>query len=201
MITNNTKTKHNELTKIKQSIIKRLYKNGFVPKTFLSFNPHQPNCSEMYLGYHFRKCLKKYYSQPNVLGRDFNERLDEQYKLVIFFENGQDRDTEKHPHLHILTELEGSKALNLYCFLVYSLQNRYPCMTGQLINIEDTPQDLLNVWSYCDKEQKEFERGQSKYGNVILTHADLQKKIFYKDPREKLSCIEEWFRSPPSSSM
>lgn len=187
------------LTNIKQSIIKRLYKNGFVPKTFLSFNPREVNCSEVYLAYHFRDVLKKYYSQPHILGRRFYKRINEQYKLVIFFENGEDRDTEKHPHLHILTELELSLVTQFFTFLLDGMTKRYVFMVGNLSEVEDTPQDILDVWSYCDKEQKEFERGQSKYGNVILTHRDLQKRIFYKDPSDKLSCIEEWFRSPPSS--
>lgn len=183
---------------ITQSITKRLYKNGFVPNTFMTFNPHQTNCSAMYLAYYFRDNLKKYYSQPNVLGKRFNKRRDEQYKLVIFFENGEDRDTEKHPHLHILTELKLEQAIPFYNFLLDGMSKNYVFMTGDLSMIEDKPQDLLNVWGYCDKEQYEFERGLSKYGNTILTHKDLQKRIFYKDPKEKLNCIDEWFRSPPS---
>lgn len=183
---------------IKQSITDRLYKNGFIPKTFLTFNPHFPSYSESYLAYHFREVLKKYYSQSNILGRRFYKRLDEQYKLVIFFENGQDRDYEKHPHLHILTELDLETATQFYDFMLNGLEKIYPSITGSLQIVEDTPQDLLNVWSYCDKEQKEFDRGQSKYGNIILTQTDLQKRIFYVNPKDRLNSIDEWFRSPPS---
>lgn len=182
------------LSKITQAIITRLYKNGFIPRTFISFNPHQTNCSQAFLAYNLRDCLKKYYSQPAVFGRRFNEHIEEQYKLVMFIENGKLRDFEKHPHLHILTELEGREALNFYCFLVYSLQNHYPDMTGNLLNIKDTPQDLLNVWRYCDKEQKEFEFGESKYGNVMLTHKSLQKKISYDSGVDKLQNIQNWFK-------
>lgn len=179
----------NNIHQIQQAIINRLYKNGFIPRTFLSFNPHQTNCSHTYLAYHLRNCLKKYYSQPSVLGKRFNNHVDEQYKLVIFIENGNLRDFEKHPHLHILTELEGSKAELFYNFLLSNLENHYPFITADLQNITDTPQDLLNVWSYCDKEQREFERGQSKYGNVILTHRDLQKKLASNKPAD----IYNWF--------
>lgn len=179
---------------ITQAIITRLYKNGFIPRTFLSFNPHQTNCSQAYLAYNLRKSLKKYYSQPAVFGRDFNKHIEEQYKLVIFIENGELRDFEKHPHLHILTELSNKEALNFYCFLIYSLQNYYSYMTGQLLNVKYTPQDLLNVWGYCDKEQREFDSGQSKYGNVMLTHKNLQTPMEYDRNFDKLQNIQNWFR-------
>lgn len=182
------------LPNIMQTIITRLYKNGFIPKTFLSFNPHKTNCSHPYLVYNLRDCLKKYYSQPSVFGRRFNEHIDDQYKLVMFIENGKLRDFEKHPHLHILTELESSIALKFYCFLLFSLQNYYPDMTGNLNNIKDTPQDLLNIWGYCDKEQREFDLCQSKYGNVMLTHKSLQTPMNYDKNFDKLQNIQNWFK-------
>ena len=43
-----------------ERIIKRLYENGFVPNTFITFNPKQKNISEQRLMYYFKEVLGKY---------------------------------------------------------------------------------------------------------------------------------------------
>lgn len=91
-----------------ERIIKRLYENGFVPNTFITFNPGQINISEQYLAYHFKEALGKYYAK--TLGKRYNKHPELQYKMIVFLEHGKNRDVDENmPHLHILIDLPKDK--------------------------------------------------------------------------------------------
>ncbi len=193
--TNNPTSNTIELTPDQQSLVQRLYYNGFKPNMFVSLNPHRTNLSQMNLLFHFKEALKEYYSQKSVFGRHFNKRKDEQYPLIVFLENGKIRDMEKHPHLHFLAEVPQEKADNFIDVIRSKIRFYYPETTMSVQNITDRPFDMLSCWMYSDKEQVESDRNPSLIPDKIFTHRDFQKSVKHYDRSTRDEYIRDWYYS------
>lgn len=183
-----------------EKIIKRLYENGFVPNTFITFNPGQTNISEQKLAYHFKEGLGKYYSK--TLGKRYNKHPEKQYKMIVFLEHGKNRDIdESTPHLHILIDLPKDKVQDFYEFMLNHLTLYYYYISDvrdkTLIDITGQPLDMKQLWCYGDKEFVKSEKGRRFRPSRIFTTKDFQKPIRHFNQYNKHECIREWFLSAP----
>ena len=183
-----------------EKIIKRLYENGFVPNTFITFNPGQTNISEQHLVYRFKEGLGKYYSK--TLGKRYNKHPEKQYKMIVFLEHGKNRDIdESTPHLHILIDLPKDKVQDFYEFMLNHLTLYYYYISDvrdkTLIDITGQPLDMKQIWCYCDKEFVKSEKDRRFRPSRIFTTKDFQKPIPHFNQYNKKECIREWFLSAP----
>ena len=87
------------------NMLNRVVGDSFSPNVYITFNPHQCNCSSMWLLFNFKQALGRFYQ--NVLKhKRFYKHKDQQYPLIVFLENGKNRDIgENNPHLHVLVQL------------------------------------------------------------------------------------------------
>lgn len=190
-----------ELTNPEQEkIVKRLYENGFVPNTFITFNPKQPNIPEQKLMYHLKEALGKYYS--NTLGKRYNKHPERQYQLIVFLEHGKNRDLgENIPHLHILIDLPKDKVKDFYEFILNYLRLYYHDLSDErdktLIDITGQPLDMKRLWCYGDKELVKSEKDRRFRPNRIFTAKDFQKSVRHFNQYNKEECIRDWFLSAP----
>lgn len=183
-----------------ERIIKRLYENGFVPNTFITFNPGQINISEQYLAYHFKEALGKYYAK--TLGKRYNKHPELQYKMIVFLEHGKNRDVDENmPHLHILIDLPKDKVQDFYEFMLDRLRIYYYYISDvrekTLIDITGHPLDMQRLWCYGDKELVKSEKDRRFRPSRIFTTKDFQKPIRHFNQYNKRECIREWFLSAP----
>ena len=183
-----------------EQTIKRLYENGFVPNTFITFNPRQQNISEQYLAYHFKEALGKYYAK--TLGKRYNKHPELQYKMIVFLEHGKNRDVDENiPHLHILIGLPKDKVQDFYEFMLDRLRMYYYDISDvrdkTLIDITGQPLDMQRIWCYGDKELVKSEKDRRFRPSRIFTTKDFQKPIRHFNQYNKNECIREWFLSAP----
>ena len=184
------------LLKNNKNMLKRLVLNGFTPNLYLTLNPHHYNCSPSILLFNFREALIHYYSRED---RNFNNNKDKQYPLILFLENGRNRDLdEKNPHPHILIQIPEDKQESFVDFVYDYLYQYYPSLTEYDTTIDMTTQttDMLNIWMYNDKEQREFDINPLMTANKIFTTSDFQKSIKF-NKTNKYKMIEEWYKSEP----
>lgn len=181
-----------------KSKLKRLVSNGFYPNLYLTFNPHQYDCSQMMLMFHLKQALGIFYKTV-LKHKRFYKHKDKQYPLIVFLENGRNRDLdEKTPHQHILIQIPEDKINAFVDFNYNYLKQFYPSLTKDATIIDNTGEtvNMLNIWMYNDKEQTEFDINPLMIANKIFTTSDFQKPIkFNKD--NKYEKIEEWFKSAP----
>ena len=160
-----------------ERIIKRLYENGFVPNTFITFNPGQKDISEQYLAHRFKEALGKYYSK--TLGKRYNKHPELQYKMIVFLEHGKNRNFDENiPHLHILIDLPKDKVQDFYEFMLDHLGIYYHDISDvrdkTLIDITGQPLDMQRLWCYGDKEfvKSEKDRRKENYQSTSLINTD-----------------------------
>ncbi len=129
---------------------------------FITLNPHIENLSRKRLIKDFRFILQKYYRK--TLGPRYYKHKDKQFNIGVFQEDGC-RDFIQ-PHLHII--IDGPlKYVNLfYAFIKENLSRLYPSLSSKLQIINNTKNDLINVYSYCLKED-----------NPIITNEVLYERI------------------------
>lgn len=177
------------------NMLNRVVGDSFSPNVYITFNPHQCNCSSMWLLFNFKQALGRFYQ--NVLKhKRFYKHKDQQYPLIVFLENGKNRDIgENNPHLHVLVQLPIDKKKAFVDAIYDMLKQEYPSLTkdDKLINTTD---DLVGIWNYNDKEQAEFDMNPRMKANKIFTISDFQKPIHF-DKTNKYEKIEEWFKSEP----
>lgn len=129
---------------------------------FITINPHIENLSRKKLIKDFRFILQKYYRR--TLGPRYFKHKDKQYKIGVFQEDGC-RDFIQ-PHLHIIVDIPLKYINVFYIFIKENLLKLYPSLSSDLQIIRNTKNDLINVYSYCLKENK-----------TIVANNDLYERI------------------------
>ena len=114
-----------------------------IKQYFITMNPHHIDLNEYELKKDFKTALLKYYRR--ILGRHFNKRKDEQYKLYVFMEKGK----SNQPHLHIIATIDNMEVDNFYYSISAIMKRKYKTLTSDIREIYEES----NLLNYLTKEQ------------------------------------------------
>lgn len=114
-----------------------------IKQYFITMNPHHIDLNEYELKKDFKTALLKYYRR--ILGRHFNKRKDEQYKLYVFMEKGKSNQS----HLHIMATVDDMEVDNFYYSISSIMKRKYLTLTSDIREIYEES----NLLSYLTKEQ------------------------------------------------
>ena len=114
-----------------------------IKQYFITMNPHHMDLNEYELKKDFKTALLKYYRR--ILGRHFNKRKDEQYKLYVFMEKGK----SNQPHLHIIATIDNMEVDNFYYSISAIMKRKYKTLTSDIREIYEES----NLLNYLTKEQ------------------------------------------------
>lgn len=124
-----------------------------IKQYFITMNPHHIDLNEYELKKDFKTALLKYYRR--ILGRHFNKRKDEQYKLYIFMEEGKNHQ----PHIHMIAMVDDMMVDNFYYSISSIMKRKYKTLTSDIREIyEET-----NLFNYLTKEQKPIFSNEDLY--------------------------------------
>lgn len=126
-----------------------------------TFQPNKTNCSKRRLIEDFAYTLKKFYRK--TFGSRYYKHKDKQFKFTIFYSIG--KRNQKHPHLHIIADVEEKYIASLHFFLYRNMKKIYPSLTVDLQNLP-TAKDFEYICKYY-AEQAE----------TILNENDLYERI------------------------
>jgi len=114
-----------------------------IKQYLITMNPHHIDLNEFELKKDFKTALLKYYRR--ILGRHFNKRKDEQYKLYVFMEKGK----SNQPHLHIIATIDNMEVDNFYYSISAIMKRKYKTLTSDIREIYEES----NLLNYLTKEQ------------------------------------------------
>ena len=140
-------------------IIQKDYTIMFITMTF---QPNKTNCSKRKLIDDFNYTLKRFYRK--IFGSRYYKHKDKQFKFTIFYSIG--KRNQKHPHLHIIADVEEKYIASLHFFLYRNMKKIYPSLTVDLQNLPTT-KDFEYICKYY-AEQAE----------TILNENDLYEKNY-----------------------
>ena len=126
-----------------------------------TFQPNKTNCSKRKLIEDFAYTLKRFYRK--TFGSRYFKHKDKQFKFTIFYSIG--KRNQKHPHLHIIADVEEKYITLLHFFLYRNMKKLYPSLT---VDLQDLP------------TSKDFEqncRYYVKQAETILNENDLYERI------------------------